>query len=195
MSIFNKVFQRKLYSDKEIKFALVNVAKEMHKNCIADAKQTCKELKSYDTSKGISISLILEELMSYVIFSNSLGLDTFNIRIQEKYYLFISLKTMWLLKQNSGLDKSLYDEIPVEKFQDGNFTFVHRLDEYFRVLKKSKPIEMGAVNVSKLALKNIYGHDNFVDSERAKILVKPYSNLRARYEDVPSVKCLIKVTK
>ena len=163
----------------------------MHKNCIADAKQTSKELKSYDTSKSISSNLNLEELMSYVIFSNSLGLDTFKIRIQEKYYLFISLKTMWLLKQNSGLDKSLYDEIPVERFQDGNFTFVHRLDEYFEVLKKSKPIEMGAVNVSKLALKNIYGDDDFVDLERTKILVKPYLNLRDRYKDVPFVKCLV----
>ncbi|MCH7827984.1 MAG: hypothetical protein IIC75_08460 [Bacteroidetes bacterium] len=191
MSIIKKIFQRKPYSDKEIKSALENVAKVMHKNCIADAKQTSKKLKSYDTSKSISSNLNLEELMSYVIFSNSLGLDTFKIRIQEKYYLFISLKTMWLLKQNSGLDKSLYDEIPVERFQDGNFTFVHRLDEYFEVLKKSKPIEMGAVNVSKLALKNIYGDDDFVDLERTKILVKPYSNLRDRYKDVPFVKCLV----
>ena len=191
MSIIKKIFQRKPYSDKEIKSTLENVAKEMHKNCIADVKQTSKELKSYDTSKSISSNLNLEELMSYVIFSNSLGLDTFKIRIQEKYYLFISLKTMWLLKQNSGLDKSLYDEIPVERFQDGNFTFVHRLDEYFEVLKKSKPIEMGAVNVSKLALKNIYGDDDFVDLERTKILVKPYLNLRDRYKDVPFVKCLV----
>ena len=189
MGILKKIFHRKICSEIEIKEVLENVAKEMYKYCISDAKQIISDLKSYDVSNGIDSDFNYEELMTYVILSNSLGLDTNDIRIQKKYFLFIRIKTMWLFKQKSNLDKSVYVSIPDERFQDGDFIFVHRIDDYLRVLKNST-VEMGTANICKLALKNIYGDEKYIELERAKILAKLISNLRFRYKDVPFLDCL-----
>lgn len=185
MKFIKKIFLRKTYSDNEIKTALES--ESMRKNCIADARQIIKKLESYDKSEEVVSKLNLDELMTYIIFSNSLGLDTNEVRIQEKYYLFIVLKTMWLLKQNSGFKSSLYNNIPIERFNDGKFIFVHRLDEYYSIMKNSKPIEMCTANVTRAALKYIYGNDEFIELERANILSSICLNLKERYSSVPFI--------
>jgi hypothetical protein len=191
MSLIKKIFFRKKYSDSEIKIALESVSEAVYRNCVTDARQILKNLKSYDKSKGYFSELNLEELMSYIIFSNSLGLDTYEVRIQDKYYLFIALKTMWLLKQNSGLESDLYKNIPPERFNDGKFLFVQRLDEYFSIMKNSKPIEMCTANVTRAALKYIYSNDEFIELERAIILSNICLNLRERYISVPFIERLL----
>ena len=184
MGILNKIFNRSRYSDQDITNAMVNVSKLMSNYCKSDAKQLIADLTKYDSSQNSTTNINLDEMMSFIIFTNSLGLDTYEIRVQTKYFLFISLKTMWLLKQSKDFNNNLYNDIPMERFNDGKFSYVYRLDEYFSVLKNSKPKEMGIANVNKLALKNSYGDDNYADLERAKILSKPFSDLPNRYKNV-----------
>lgn len=191
MNFIKKIFLRKIYSDNEIKRALESVSKAMYKNCMADASKIIKELECYDKSEAVATKLELDELMTYIIFSNSLGLDTNEVRIQEKYYLFIVLKTMWLLKQNSGLKNRLYNDIPIERFNDGKIIFVQRLDEYYLIMKKSKPIEMSIADVTRTALKYIYGNDEFIELERAKILASICLNLKEKYINVPYIGVLL----